>query len=183
MTELLSTLQDHYNNVRNRKEEAVATLRKLFIYLHSLDSTLAEIVVSYEGSGDSGHVESAEFFDSSNRPIAEAALRLNEPVPVELIDETARGEVWDPVDRRLVKVESVNQTPAELLDDLSWDVAYGQHPGFEINEGGYGKVRILFNETNVDVADDESPLTEADVIVRLEHYEVIETTNDYEYDL
>ena len=36
-----------------------------------------------------------------------------------------------------------------LLDVVGWDIAYGSHPGFEINEGGQGTIDCQKNEDGV----------------------------------
>lgn len=54
-----------------------------------------------------------------------------------------------------------------LIDGLAWDIAYGQNPGFEINEGGQGTVTCA--------------VVDGEWTVSLHHEENFIQTNEYKY--
>ena len=62
------------------------------------------------------------------------------------------------------------------------DIAYGLNPGFENNEGGYGTILVGFLEDTC-LATYDDPDAEPQLRLRVEHHEIIQDTNDYEYDL
>jgi hypothetical protein len=49
-------------------------------------------------------------------------------------------------DREAFSICLTNPEIEQLIDTLAWDIAYGSHPGFEINEGGQGVVRFSLDE-------------------------------------
>lgn len=187
MTDSIFNLMAERNNqIRSEMQEAIVSLRKTFLYLHGANPELNKISIRYYGSGDSGSVDEVKFFGKppADRPYSEPDLDaesfpLSKPMPVEIIDAPARTTRWDPDEQRVVDVPARNQTPDEILDRTAWDLAYGENPGFEINEGGYGDVIVTFRD---EYEPSDTPPTEADILVRLEHKEIVETTNDYEYD-
>jgi len=173
-------------NHSKKQQEAIAALRKVFIYLHGFNPELHKIVIEYTGSGDSGQVESMEYLskslDSQPYPVPRVdigSLPLATPLPLDILDMPASHWRWDPFTCQKFRVAARDKAPEEVLDAAAWDLAYGQNPGFEINEGGYGEVIISLRD---EYEPSDTPLVETDILVRLKHSEIIETTNDYEYD-
>ncbi len=104
---------------------------------------------------------------------AEAAERLKETRTNLLADLCARGveEVEAQYDGYgdsgnvnsvavRPKLVDIGDIEARLMDFV-WDVAYGLHPGFEINEGGEGTLTWNVTEDRIDV-DHASFYTERD---------------------
>jgi hypothetical protein len=151
-TDFESRYAAHMRSVQDRKDQAINNLITVFRYLKQQCPDLGRIEITYSGSGDSGQTENVYYFN--------AAGQLFDPP--ESLDSTSLPPDISPC--------GANATPAEVIDAAAWDVAYGQHPGFEINEGGYGTVRVGLLDLSSDA-----------VSVRLEHHDIIETTEDYEY--
>jgi hypothetical protein len=86
---------------------------------------VARLIVTFDGYGDSGQIESLEAVDAAG-----AALPVPDELPVPL-----RAAVWDqaePKDHPLPLREAVEWFGYDLLGSL--------HGGWEINEGSYGEV-------------------------------------------
>lgn len=49
----------------------------------------------------------------------------------------------------------LRSTQLEELQDFLWDVAYGLHPGFEINEGGFGEISWDLRTDKISVSHSE----------------------------
>lgn len=163
---------ERLKNLKAGADEAANGLRKVFIYLQSLNPDLTKVLIEYDGCGDSGQVENARFLwaaDHQEQPIVGA----DQPLP----DEIACGKTktpghWVPGQGYVTTGEPVNASATELIDELAWDLAYGQNPGFEINEGGYGTISI-----------EVSPDDPDRILVSLSHSERYIETTDYEYEL
>lgn len=100
------------------------------------------IVVTYDGAGDSGQVETVD----------------GEPV-----------EVWASLQHS--RANDVGENLHDFITDAVYSILETKHPGWEINEGSFGELRITIG---ADEASDR---------IELEHndrYETYDTTN---YDL
>lgn len=161
MSSLSSYLQDHYTGLANRKEAAVLGLRKIFLHLKTACPQLQRIEIEYEGSGDSGQVDSITYGDGTNYFDLPDSL-ARQPLPTSVVELTLP---WKP---------DANVSADHALAEYGWDVAYGQNPGFEINEGGSGVV-------TVDIEPD-AELSMDNIKVYLEHRERVEHVNEYSYD-
>ena len=157
----------HTSELLTKSEQAAQHLRKIFKHLQSVNPELMTIEVQYDGSGDSGEIESIGYYKRPFStvmydPASEIDVTDSEPLSGELTNGMVKNRsFWNPETRSMVQQEPSPPTARELIDDLAWDVAYGKHPGFEINEGAYGTVVIYQDE------DDE-------VQVQLTHNERIE---------
>jgi hypothetical protein len=168
--------RNHISKVASAADDAAAGLRTLFLYLRAQNPELQYIEIEYDGSGDSGNVES--IFYGGNKTsdcVAPFSVEISDDQP--LPDEAAQGRThqlgkWQPYGGWVTTGERVNATAEQLISDLGWDLAYGRNPGFEINEGAYGRIVIT--------ADEEDPSV---VRISLSHSERIIETNDYEYEL
>jgi hypothetical protein len=155
----------HQLALEQRKSTAANKLRTVFAYLKQHIPQLTQITVQYHGSGDSGQVENISFIGNKaidDHPFIDAAL----PADVLALKPAPR---WNSEKQCVEKPTRLNASPREVIDDAAWDVAYGEHPAFETNEGGYGKVLVFEDKDNP-----------GQIIVKLEHNEVIETSNYYE---
>lgn len=158
--------------------EAASDLRKVFLWLKTRNPKLDRIEISYDGCGGSGQVEDIQCW--ATNPTAPSTLErveldgMDEPLPDEFFNAKPRKQRKHQTitcNLTIQSRESRNCTPEQLLDKLAWDLAYGENPGFEINEGGYGTVRIRVSTDNPD-----------GVTVTLSHSERIIETNDYDYE-
>jgi len=118
-----------------------------------------ELLVSYEGSGDSG--ESCD--------ISVEVERGFEPTK-----ETSWGSLCythQENEEYLARLKAATALlPSDLtewLDEICWGLAYQQHPGFEIDAGGFGNITVKRNDAGV-------------MKVSLEHTDRIESTETYE---
>ena len=115
--------------------------------------------IDYEGCGDSGEACSI-------------SVRLNR---VMSFDADGKFIRWTDEENQAFTTqykEAQAILPTELtewLDETCWAIAYNQHPGFEINEGGYGCISVA--PANED--DPASPLQ-----LTISHTERTEQTYD-----
>lgn len=161
MTNFSSYLQDYYNGINTRRETAAHGLRKIFLHLKQHCPQLQRIEITYDGCGDSGQVETILFWDGANVFDPPQDL-MNDPLPTTVVEQS------------LPYSPELNISAEQALDQYAWDIAYGQNPGFEINEGGYGTITI---ETELD-----ADLTLEDIKVHLEHCERVEHVDEYNYE-
>ena len=115
--------------------------------------------INYEGSGDSGercdvtiYLDNPPRFDAQGerRATTEAEYKAYSTAQSEA-NKLIAGDLYD------------------WLDETCWAIAYNQYPGFEINEGGFGSIRV--EPTNED--EFASPL-----VMRITHTERVERTLD-----
>lgn len=158
------------------KDNAAAELRTLYLYLRSEYPNLRYIEVEYDGCSDNGQIHSIFYgANKESEHVAPFSALVDDAQP--LPDAVAKGHSrqpgeWQPGVGWVDTGERSNFTAEQMISELAWDLAYGQNPGFEINEGGYGRVVIA--------ADEDDPSL---VRVSLSHSERIITTNDYKYEL
>ena len=182
--DIFSQLRQRYEQLTCEKEAGVLWLRAIFVYLRSKYPDLKRIEISYDGSGDSGQVESIHF-SSNVEPNHWHEGSVDVDTSEVLSDEltcgrTARKGHFDMDLREWVHDEALRSVNIEeALDRIGWDIAYGENPGFEINEGGYGTVSVFIDP----VADPDNISVPADIKVELSHSERYEATNDYSYSL
>lgn len=178
MSNFMQSFMERLANLSGTADKAANDLRKVFLWLKTRNPELDHIEISYDGCGDSGQVEDIQCW-ATNPAIPSAVERLeldgmNEPLPDEFFDYEPQKHQpfsYNPTTRGWEHGELKNCAPEQLLDSLAWDLAYGKNPGFEINEGGYGTVRIGVSTDNPD-----------GITVTLSHSERIIETNDYDYE-
>lgn len=177
-TDIFAAYKERLAKYAQGADDAASGLRRVFIYLKTVDPRLGAIEVEYDGCGDSGQVETVHYAaikPEDQQALAEAFDTLeDQPLP----DDVAGGRQHTPghfVPGKgwVTTGQTVNFSAAQLIDELAWDLAYGRHPGFEINEGGYGTVRIT---------EDTNDAGEPIIRVSLSHSERIIETNDYDYE-
>jgi hypothetical protein len=168
--------RNHMSKVASAADDAATGLRTLFLYLRAQQPELQYIEIEYDGCGDSGNVESIFYGGNQTADhVAPFSVDVSDDQP--LPDEVAQGRThqpgeWQPGVGWVTTGDLVNISAKQLLSDLGWDLAYGRNPGFEVNEGGYGRIVIT--------ADKEDPSVAR---ISLSHSERIIETNDYEYEL
>lgn len=169
-TDSATEYRDYAARANDAQIKAAADLRTLYLYLCSEYPDLRYIEVWYDGCGDSGQVDTIFYCANEESPVL---VDDAQPLP----DAVAKGHVrqtglWQSGVGWVDTAQRSNLTAEQMISELAWDLAYGQNPGFELNEGGFGKVNIA--------ADKDDPSL---VRVSLSHSQRITETNDYEYEL
>jgi hypothetical protein len=176
----MQTYMEHLAKLSESADEAANGLRKVFLWLKTRNSDLDHIEITYDGCGDSGQIEDICCWavnPETEIPFSRKNLELDgmsEPLPDAFFDgapQQHQAHSFNPVTRTFECGKTKNCNPEQLLDQLAWDLAYGKNPGFEINEGGCGTVRVGVSNDNPD-----------GVTVTLSHSERIIETNDYDYE-
>ena len=177
--DIMQGYMKHLAKLSENANEAANGLRKVFLWLKTRNPDLDHIEITYDGCGDSGQVEDICCW-ARNPAIPSAVDKveldgMSEPLPDAFFDGNPQQHqthsFFNPVTQKFERGETKNCAPEQLLDQLAWDLAYGRNPGFEINEGGYGTVRVGVSDDNPD-----------GVTVTLSHSERIIETNDYDYE-
>ena len=120
--------------------------------------TFSYLLVEYEGSGDSGE-------------------ESNISVELDWRSETTEKTPWgsplytaeQSADRRAREKAAIALLPSDLtewLDEICWGLAYAEHPGFEVDAGGYGTITAKRNDAG-------------EMKVSLDHTDRYESTEEY----
>ncbi len=125
--------------MRDRFEEANSAKERLKVNIFAeLDKTPAvSVTVSYNGSGDSGDIESVTGKDADGKEILFGGPQC---IPSEESFSTFNGKEW--VREKREKLITLG----EALEELAWHALEARHPGWEINEGSYGDLEIDVKE-------------------------------------
>ena len=100
--------------------EFTRTHNKNLIFAALADLGIHRVTIDYDGSGDSGQIDSIEAWDAANQKITLPSLR---------------------------KVQLRSENPDQPFDDigleaaveqLAWDYLYDNHSGWENNDGAFG---------------------------------------------
>lgn len=156
--DILDSYNKHRKDCTNPAQVAAATLKAIYLWLREHDTSLEEIQIEYEGSGDSGQIEDID-------GVHDDYMTLE--LPVSLYTLPARLS-WDPETKSFQSEDPRPATVEQALDYLGWDLAYGTHPGFEINDGGRGTVTIT-----------HSPEDPSLIKVTLDHKEFYTESTDW----
>jgi hypothetical protein len=169
------SLLQYYEQLSFLKDKGILQLRAIFIYLLAKYPDLRRIEISYDGSGDSGQIEEIYYVSDRFSYSEQVIVDDSEILPDEIAcGHKARKGAWSQIHHKWINDEEPrNENLREALDRIAWDIAYGQNPGFEINEGALGSLYISLDP-------DEDP---SELKIQLEHSERVETTNDYSYSL
>ncbi len=107
---------------RTRLAEQLRPANKAALFDALSAAAIAEVVVNFDGYGDSGQIESIEVRGANG----EAALPDTE---IELASPTNDGQ---DVDRRTLPL-------ARAIEELAYDLLEETHAGWENNDGAYGE--------------------------------------------
>lgn len=107
---------------RNRLAAGVLPTNKTALFDALAAAGISHIVVTFDGSGDSGQIESIDAH----------AGEVSAVLPS--IDVEIASPTWDgsDLDRRSMSV-------AQAIEQLAYDFLEGTHGGWEINEGAFGE--------------------------------------------
>lgn len=123
-----------------------------------LENGISQIVCHYEGSGDSGCIENIDFFKEydKDRDMWRSGadpdeLTEEEVAKLELPAELKR-ETWVHQEEGPAKWE-VPEGSQKVKEAYDYWVSEALPDGFEINEGGYGKIDFNVKEIRLEVED------------------------------
>lgn len=143
------------------KDDALNIWRKVLSVCRT--SNYAQIVVTFDGCGDSGHIEDMDFqFNDSMPPKHPATLSIGD-FDVQEGFEHREGR-WQPI------VKRKELTLADALETVTYDILDANIPGWEINEGtsgtitydiDTGAIRCEFNERLVNIVEGTFDFTDA----------------------
>ncbi len=143
------------------KDDALNIWRKVLSVCRA--SNYARIVVTFDGCGDSGHIEDMDFqFNDSMPPKHPATLSIGD-FDVQEGFEHREGR-WQPI------VKRKELTLADALETVTYDILDANIPGWEINEGtsgtitydiDTGAIRCEFNERLVNIVEGTFDFTDA----------------------
>ena len=135
------------------KDDALNVWRKVLSVCRA--SNYAQIVVTFDGCGDSGQIEDMDFqFNDSMPPKHPATLSIG-VFDVQEGFEHHEGR-WQPI------IKQKELTLADALELITYDILNENIPGWEINEGtsgtinydiATGVIRCEFNERVVEVVE------------------------------
>ena len=111
---------------------------------------ISRVEVSFDGSGDSGQMEEAEFFRGVGSNEVQVDSKENVGgVSVEgaLISNES---TWDPKKREWVYTTKT-PTISELIESVCYDLLENNHGGWEINSGSYGKFVLNVVNTGIEL--------------------------------
>jgi len=94
------------------------------------EANIASAELNYDGMGDSGCLESASFYSKDNKPTQTPECS----VAIEVFEFGA------------TLIERKSMPISEALETIAYDALEVHHPGWEINEGAYGILRIEVEE-------------------------------------
>ena len=127
------------NNEESRMERLEARIAAVWPVLGSLECTT--VVVDYDGYGDSGQMNGADFFSGDNKKI-QVKRSIMVKAPETFCAWDAKTESWV----RGIKEET---ELVDLLERIASDIVDMRHAGYENNQGGRGTVTFCSLEKTV----------------------------------
>jgi hypothetical protein len=115
---------DTKNKLELNKEQASSFMKKHGIH---------HAVLEFDGSGDSGQIESIELIGENKEALEELLL---EKVPVWKTVHKCVGQKWTR------ETESQKLDFSDLLESIAYDCLGSRFGGWEINSGSYGTITI-----------------------------------------
>jgi hypothetical protein len=100
--------------------ELTRTHNKNLIFAALAEAGIHGVTIDYDGSGDSGQIESIEAWNAANEKI---------PLPSTRKVQLASENTDRPVDE--IGLEAA-------VEELAWDYLYDNHCGWENNDGAFG---------------------------------------------
>lgn len=97
------------------------------------------ILVCFDGSGDSGDIQSIELTPESTQP---------------LLEETALGFIWPEC------AIDVEVSIKDAIETICYDFLRAKHQGWENNEGAYGTFEFHVNENKIHLDFNERTVSE-----------------------
>lgn len=116
---------DEYRQVLERYDASLAQARdrnKALLFAMLAEAGVTQVIVAFDGGGDSGQIESVE------ARAGDAAVDLPDAIVNVHVAEFGQAE---PIARDLAV--------AELIEELCYDYLSATHGGWENNDGAYGE--------------------------------------------
>ena len=129
-----------------KAEQSKRNAKVLFDALH--DTRIVSINVDFDGCGDSGQINSIEYFDYDDKVLPEPSGKIKG-------SKLPAGHVWNNNTNNLEELPEREAGFNELVEQICYDRLGANHGGWEINEGSYGtfkfdvlnrKIELEFNE-------------------------------------
>lgn len=95
---------------------------------------VAFVDITYDGSGDSGSIESVEYKNSKEEALDESEIR-NLTVKIKRGHSSWQGGQFS------TNVTEKEASMHDAIDQLAYDLLEIRHPGWEINEGSFGQFK------------------------------------------
>jgi hypothetical protein len=121
--------------------------------------------VNYRGSGDNG--ESCDISVLIDTSCVKPTQRSSWGVLIYTDEERKQVSVLRE-EAVALTATYLNDELSEWLDETCWSIAYNQHPGFEINDGGWGTITVMrddVGEMKMSLNHTQMPATEYDTVV------------------
>jgi hypothetical protein len=103
------------------------------------ETKVASIVVTFDGCGDSGQIESITYEDHREKEVSEPKLLVKGSF-------TGKHHEWNDEKKTFVEVGGGEGKVREIIEQICYDKLGASHGGWEINEGSYGT--FLFDVLN-----------------------------------
>ena len=112
------------------------------------DTNVVSIQVDFDGCGDSGQINSIEYYDHRDKGLPEPKGKVKGSL-------LPAGHHWNSKTNNLEELPEREATFNELVEQICYDRLGAHHGGWEINEGSYGtfsfdvlnrKINLEFNE-------------------------------------
>lgn len=112
------------------------------------DTRVVSIVVDFNGCGDSGQIDSIQYYDHRDKDLSQPEGKIKG-------SKLHKGSTWDEKLKTFVELPNCEGSFNEVVEEICYDRLGARHAGWEINEGSYGtfnfnvlnrKINLEFNE-------------------------------------
>jgi hypothetical protein len=118
------------NNTTLQRAAEVNKINKQVLTEFMRNNGINELVIEFDGSGDSGQMEGVVCYPESKNNLLKTQL------PLIRCDHRFSDGNWTLVE------ELTSQSAEDVAEDIAYSVLENHHGGWEINEGSYGKIRM-----------------------------------------
>jgi hypothetical protein len=118
------------NNTTLQRAAEVNKINKQVLTEFMRSNGINEIVIDFDGSGDSGNMEGAVCYPENKNGLMKTLLPL-----IRCHHRFSEGK-WSLVE------DLLKESAETLAEDIAYSVLENHHGGWEINEGSYGKIRM-----------------------------------------
>ena len=125
-------MTDYFDKQKSRNARLIQSFKrnKVGILDALKEADIASVELNYDGMGDSGCLEAASFYSKDNKPTQTPECS----VAIEVFEFGA------------TLIERKSMPISDALETIAYDALEVHHPGWEINEGAYGILRIEVEE-------------------------------------
>jgi len=128
-------MTDYFDKQKSRNERLIQSFKrnKAGIFDALKEANIASAQLNYDGMGDSGCLEAASFYSKDNKSVETPGCS----VAIEIFEFGA------------TLIERKAMPLSEALETVAYDALEVHHPGWEINEGAYGTLKIEVEEGTI----------------------------------